>query len=61
LDLLSFIFAIISAASSVATLHILVIKVTRQCYIPKPIMEKLGKPTYIKFIVEENKITVEAV
>jgi hypothetical protein len=26
-----------------------------QCYVPRPIMEKLGKPVYIKFIVQEDE------
>jgi hypothetical protein len=29
-----------------------------QCYIPKPIMEKLGNPASIKFFVEDEKIFI---
>ena len=31
-----------------------------QTYIPKPIMERLGKPKAIKFIIKNRKIEVEA-
>jgi len=31
-----------------------------QSYIPKPIMERLGRPKAIKFIIKNRKIEVEA-
>ncbi|MDN5847063.1 MAG: hypothetical protein L0H53_12405 [Candidatus Nitrosocosmicus sp.] len=30
-----------------------------QCYIPKPIMEKLGKPNSIKFIINNKNIEIK--
>jgi hypothetical protein len=32
-----------------------------QCYVPRPIMEKLGTPTSIKFIIKDEKIVIENV
>jgi hypothetical protein len=32
-----------------------------QCYLPKPILEILGNPKRIKFIVKNKRIEVEAV
>jgi hypothetical protein len=32
-----------------------------QCYLPKPILEILGNPKRIKFIVKSKRIEVEAV
>jgi hypothetical protein len=31
-----------------------------QTYIPRPVMERLGKPKAIKFIIKNRKIEVEA-
>jgi hypothetical protein len=31
-----------------------------QAYLPKPIMEKLGNPDKIKFVIKNNKIEVES-
>jgi hypothetical protein len=30
-----------------------------QCYVPRPIMEKLGNPTSIKFVINDEKISIE--
>jgi hypothetical protein len=31
-----------------------------QCYLPKPIIEILGKPNRIKFIIKNNRIEIES-
>jgi hypothetical protein len=31
-----------------------------QCYIPKPIMEKLGRPNSIRFIVNDDAIELKS-
>jgi hypothetical protein len=31
-----------------------------QCYLPKPMMEMLGNPSRIKFIVKNKRIEIEA-
>jgi hypothetical protein len=31
-----------------------------QCYLPKPMMEILGNPSRIKFIVKNKRIEIEA-
>jgi hypothetical protein len=31
-----------------------------QCYIPRPLMEHLGKPHAVKFIIKGSRIEIEA-